>query len=95
MEAPGVGTDELGEHPVKGGAAADGGVRVTLKGRLVHRHHHPRRRRRVRHCSNALASMVRSLARAGFLGKKKRRKFWGFFLFMGQKAAGCSASIFI
>lgn len=44
VEAVGVGADELGEHPVEGGAAADGGVRVPLERRLVHRHHHPRRR---------------------------------------------------
>jgi hypothetical protein len=44
LEALGVGADELGERPVEGGTAADGGVRVPPERRLIHRHHHPRRR---------------------------------------------------
>jgi hypothetical protein len=83
VEAAGVGADKLGERPVEGSAAADGGVRVALERRFVHRHHHPRRRRRIRHC-NALTHA--SLARAAFLGKKKRS--FGGNLSRGQKAAG-------
>lgn len=74
VEAPGVGSDELGERPVEGGAAADGGVRVPLERRLVHRHHHSRRRRRVRHCTGAPPS----LARSGCLPRQEE-KFWGKF----------------
>lgn len=38
-----IGADELGERPIEGGAAANGGVRVSFQRRLVHCHHDLRR----------------------------------------------------
>ena len=38
-----IGADELGERPFEGGAAANGGVRVSFQRRLVHCHHDLRR----------------------------------------------------
>lgn len=95
VEAGGVGADELGEHPVEGGAAADGGVRVALDRGLVHRDHHPRRLRRPRHCAPLCSRCF------GFLGKKKKKKkkgqeFWGKFLRAGlDKRQSAHFSFFI
>ena len=79
VEAVGVGADELGEHPVEGGAAADGGVRVPLERRLVHRHHHPRRRRRIRHLRTPWLCSLASSAR--------RKTSFGEILRRGQKVS--------